>query len=243
MLTALVPHAVAALLGLPAARADERYRPMARALMALLAVHVGHALSLLPRPNRAERIARIAAGLTVPPYVGVARASWAVEQVLTVAWYTLLAWTVWHVLKDKGPEAVRRSDPCAPPTSPRARRTALLRGAICLPPFFLASSALLFAIYPLVRGRAVELAASIVFGVSIAVQLMAANRYVLRWRRPTAAQGVAFVIVVGSIADAAGPWLFAHPARDWYAGEPVGVLIWAVVGGVELWATVKMRAR
>jgi hypothetical protein len=230
----LIPHAVAALLGVGLARADERYRFMSRALLVLLVARVGAEASRLFRPDKAERVAAYAAGLHVAPYEGIARASWAVEQVAVVVWYAALAWAVWRALKQESPG----SDQLPRLSTARPWR---LAGATLLAPAFLASSALLFFLYPLVRGRPVELASVVVFCAALAVQLVAATRYILRWRRPDAAQGVALVLVAGSVADAAGPWIQGRPSLHWFAGEPVGVLIWCVAIGVELWGIVTKR--
>jgi hypothetical protein len=245
----LIPHAVAALLGVGAARADERYRPMSRALLALLGARSVLEVSRLFRPDRAERKAAYVAGLLLAPYEGIARASWAVEQVAVVTWYAVLSWAVWRALEGARSGRSQTSD-----VSPGFRLTpdgiAVDRSAAsdrarstCLALAFLASSALLFFLYPVVRGRPVELASVVVFCSALAAQLAAATRYIHRWRRPDAAQGVALVLVAGSVADAAGPWLFSHPSLDWKAGEPVGVLIWGVIAGAEIWTIVKRRTR
>lgn len=236
----IVPHAVAAALGLLLAHRERRFRFMSRAIVALLTVDAGQFAARAMRGDVSARLAAIAAGAAVAPYEGVARASWAVEQALTVAWYGVLAWAVWRGLKDESP-AGETTGLSAPPTGPAARRTAPLL-PLYLVTAFLASSVLLFALYPLVRGRPVELAAVVVFCAALAAQLVAATRYVLAWRRPDAARGVALVLVAGSVADAV-VWMGARPARDWSAAGPVGVLIWLVVGGVELCSIVKMRGR
>jgi hypothetical protein len=259
MLTALVPHALAALLGARLARADERFRPMSRGLLALLGVHLGHYLCQLPRPDRAERIARFAAGLPVVPYEGAARASWAVEQALVLTWYVVLSWAVCRALavlqqeRQQQDRAIRAGPHEAAPERGDARskpethgrylvRSLVHHGRTIGALSFLASSAALFFLYPAVRGRPVELASTVVFCAALTAQLAAATQYILRWRQPDAARGVALVLVAGSVADAAGPWLFASPARDWRAGEPVGVLIWLVTIGVELWVIARRRA-
>lgn len=233
MQVTLIPHALAALLGVGVARADERFRPMSRALLTLLAARGLAEGSRLFRPDKAERVAAYAAGLPVPPYAGLARASWAVEQVAVVAWYAALSWAVWQGLKTTAPREHTEE-----PSPPRKNAERFSYSALA----FLASSALLFAVYPLVRGRLVEVAATVVFCSALAVQLAAATRYVLRWHRPNVTQGVALVLVVGSIADAAGPFVNGRPSLHWYAGEPVGVLIWLTIGASELCRIVKRRA-
>jgi hypothetical protein len=229
----LIPHAIAAALGLCAARADKGYRLMSHALLVLFGARSVLEASRLFRPDRAERKAAYAAGVLVAPYEGAARASWAVEQVAVVAWYAVLAWVVWRALKDERPQEHTGG----------VRGTERMPGLILLALAFLASSALLFFLYPLIRGRPTEVASVVVFCAALAVQLVAATRYILRWRRPDAAQGVALVLVAGSVADAAGPWIQARPSLHWFAGEPVGVLIWGVIAGAEIWTIVKRRTR
>ncbi len=248
----LIPHALAALLGARLACVDERYRPMARALLILLSARAAFEGSRLFRPDRIARKALYAAGIQAPPYEGVARASWAVEQVATVAWYAAIAWAVWRALKDDCPKRGRLVDvspasgnarsPCYEAVPVRLGGSSRVGAAGILSALaLLASSVFLFAVYPAVRGRPVELAATVVFCAALAMQLVAATRYILHWRRPDAARGVALVLVAGSVADAAGPFLMARPASDWFSGEPVGVLIWSVVGGVTLWGIVTRR--
>ncbi len=247
----LAAHAIAALLGTRVARADERYRPMSRTLLLLLAVHAGRYLAQALRPGTAERVARYAAGLPVPPYEDVARASWAVDQVLVLAWYAALTWVIWRELKEKSPNHpdLNRSPTHgvgfgvtpARTTASHCRDVGWTKGILLAPALLASSALLLFAAYPLVRGRPMELATTVVFCAALAVQLAAATLYILRWRRPDVTRGVALVLVVGSLADAAGPYIMAHPARDWYAGEPVGVLVWLVILGAELWGIVSRR--
>ncbi len=262
----LIPHAIAALLGVGAARADERFRLMSRALLVMLGARSVAEVSQLFRPNVADRIAAHAAGLPVAPYEGIARASWAVEQVAVVAWYALLARAAWRALKDEAPgerlngvapsgahlldhpdsnrspepEQVRAGVTLSRTTASHCRDVGRAR-SIYLALTFLASSALLFFLYPIVRGRPTEVASVVVFCAALAVQLVAATRYIHRWRRPDAAQGVALVLVVGSVADAAGPFIQGRPSLHWLSGEPVGVLIWCVVGGVALCRIVTTR--
>jgi hypothetical protein len=242
----LLPHFVAAGLSLLLADRDRRFHFTSRAIVGLYAVTVARIVSRLPRPDIPERIAAVAAGLQVSPYEGLSRAAWAVDQVLAVTWYAVLSWAVWRGLKDEAPGQSRSSRMTTGASCVCASRSLpdvisggrwLLYAALA----FLASPVPLFFAYPLVRGRPVELASTVVFCVALAVQLAAATRYLQHWRHPDVAQQVALVLVAGSVADAAGPFVLAHPARDWYAGEPVGVLIWTVVGGVALWEIVTTR--
>ncbi len=256
----VVPHAFAAALGLLLAHRERRFREMGQTIAALLGLSAARILSRLPRADIPERIAAIAAGQVPPPYVGLARVSWAVEQPIVVAWYAVLTWAVWRALKDEGsgggfvpttpdPGLLNHPDSNRSPIRISSRVSVTLSRttashcrdvgrarSMYLALALLASSVLLFALYPVVRGRFVEVAATIVFCAALTAQLAAATGYVLRWRRPDAARGVALVLVVGSIADAAGPYLMGRPASDWFSGEPVGVLIWGVIGGCELWA-------
>jgi hypothetical protein len=245
------PHAVAAALGLLLAHRERRFRFMGRALAALLILSAARIVSRLPRPDIAQRAADAATGLRVPAYEGLARASWAVEQPVVTAWYAVLTWAVWRALKDEAPGAGAPGaevPSMSGPSTRRPRHQASTSGpfmgparVVYLALAFLASPVPLFFLYPLVRGRPVEIASVVVFCIALAVQLAAATRYILRWRRPDVAQGVALVLVVGSVADAAGPYLFARPALDWLSGEPVGVLIWLVINGVELWVIATKR--
>lgn len=257
-------HAIAAALGLLLARRERRFRSMSRAVLLLLAVNAAMIVARAARGDVSARLAAIAAGLPVAPYVGLARASWAVEQTMALAWYAVLAWAVWRALKDEGPrhgfepsslgpQQLNHPDSNRSPTRGGGLGVTLSRTtashcrdvgrarSIYLVLALLASSVLLFALYPIARGRTIDLASTVVFAAALVVQLAAATGYVLRWRQPDAARGVALVLVAGSVADAAGPWLLASPARDWTTGEPIGVLIWCVVGGVELWAIAKTR--
>jgi len=267
-----LPHLLAALLGCALSRRVPNYRRVPVALAWLLALDLAAQALRLARGDVDARLAAYVAGGEVPPYVGAARAAWAVEQVLRAGWYAVRAGAVWQVLaargvvkrgsttgrgggdlKDETPAGRRPGGLCCAPASrsPRmsagplgwgsvARIRAISAGLRTLLAFAaLASSLVLFALYPLVRGRPAELAAVALFVAALAAQLVAATRYILRWRAPDAAQAVALVLVCGALADAAGPWIVGQPVRDWYAGGPSGAAMWGVVAAIEAVALAK----
>jgi hypothetical protein len=251
-------HLLAAALGLRLARTEPAYRRLAHAIALLLALDLTRGGARLLRGDVSARLTAYVARLPVPPYEGIARWSWAVEQVATVSWYAVLAGAVWRGLeKGKAPELPLES--LAPACSPldggthldrrngglvsTARPQRLSRNipsdARQSPPILSALACCatvpaLFLAYPAVRGRPVELALVAVFLLALAVQLVAVTRYTLRWQRPDAVKGVALILAIGSVADLV-MWMQGHPTRDWSAAGPTGVLIWCAVGGVEAW--------
>ena len=234
-------------LGWHLARRRPDYRGTSTALLVLLAIRLARSGARALRGDVAGRLALYIEGVTPPPYVGAARAAWALDTALAVAWYVALAVTVWRGLKDDGPEVAPEPIPLShrPPGGVLPRRsrcshpTPSKRLAILAALAILSTS--IFLAYPAVRGRPVELALVAVFAVSLAAQLAAVTRYTLRWRAPDLAAGVALVLAVSSLADAAGPWILARPVRDWLVGEPAGAVTWGVIAAVEVWALARGR--
>lgn len=216
-----LPHLLAAVLGLGLARHEQSYRRVSRTLVALLVIDVARGGLRLLRGDVAARLAAYAAGAVPPPYVGLARVSWATELMLATAWYAVLTWVVWRSLG-----------------SEQASRSARLNYWPAAVGVVLAVS--LYLAYPAVRGRPIEVASLIMFLTALAVQFFAVTRYVLRWKRPSYSAAVALILAIGSTADLV-LWMRGHPVRDWSSGAPTGVLIFAVVGGVELWGIVAAR--
>lgn len=255
-----LPHLAAVVLGAALARTAPSFRPVARALAALLAIDVARSMARAARPEAADRIAAYVAGHSLPPYEGLERASWAVEQALTVGWYTSLAWCVWEALrvpheeggeKDRGVGGDRGAVVVddrnhAGETEPGERHGESLfvdhARTIAASATVVFVAAELFALYPAIRGRPVEVAHVLVFVASLAVQCSSATLYAMAWRSPTTAQIVALALTIGSVADLAGPMMLGHPVRDAAVAGPAGVLIWVVIGGVEAWAIAATRS-
>lgn len=255
-----IPHAMAAILGLILANRARRFRPIAHAVAILFAIDAARSIARGARPDAHDRIAAYLAGHPLPPYEGLARASWAAEQALTVAWYAVLALGVWEALRvpqkkrgdddggvgytrdtivmgdgdhasqaESGDRNLKRSFVDHPRT--------VAAGAIAV---FLAAE--LFALYPAIRGRPVEVAHVLVFVASLAAQCSSATIYAMAWTRPAPSQIVALVLTIGSVADLAGPMMLGHPVRDAAIAGPAGMLIWLAIGGVEAWAIAVIRS-
>ena len=256
-----LPHVAAAVLGWHLARRRPDYRGTSTALLVLLAIRLARSGARALRGDVAGRLALYAEGVTPPPYVGAARVAWALDTALAVAWYVALAVTVWRGLRvplgERGEQHHGEDDHRDPMVLDSSKGAAEheARGSdvvgalvdhshprmIATLAALVALACALFALYPTVRGRPVELAMVGVFAVSLAVQLAAVTRYALRWRAPDLAAGVALVLAVSSLADAAGPWILARPVRDWLVGEPAGAVTWGVIAAVEVWALARGR--
>jgi len=228
-----IPHIIAVILGLYFARSERSYRIVARSVAIMLCIRVARDVCRSLRPNAAERIAAYVSGHTIPPYVGIERASWAAEQALTIGWYIALGWTAWETLRvpERGPSHVDDD----------GRNRFCSTVVACLSTFIFVSVEL-YLIYPSIRGRIFEAIMVCVFFASLAAQSFSFASHAMGRRRPNAARLVALLIVVGSVADALGQWASGQPVRDAEAAGPAGVLVWVLIGGIELWAIAAARS-
>lgn len=136
-----------------------------------------------------------------------------------VAWYAVTAWGVVGVLARREPWAVGFS----------------LVPAVALP-FAPAAIAV-----QLGETMALERFA---FALSLAVQLLAALRFLSRGRSPDDAQRVALVLMASSVIDAApGPWMLGEPARDWGVGLWISAATWIVVAGWEVRCLIRVHSK
>lgn len=221
-----------------------RQRRIAGALCLLLALDVLRSASLRFR--------------TVPPYAGLARASWAVSGAALLAWYAATAWAVWSVLLGTDKATAREAGSLRGPSleasplegsEPPVKVSAVemvvgFLGAhhrMLLALASLASAAVLFAAYPLIRGAPYMAATRAVFALALAAQALAVARFAARGQRPDAPQFVALLLALSSLASAAGPWAFGEPARDWSLARSISVVTFVVIAGVELWTLLRRR--
>ena len=104
----------------------------------------------------------------------------------------------------------------------------------------------LYELYPIVRGLRIVAAAVAVKVVSLAVILYAGTLGVLRWHLPAredrAAWATAWLLVVSSIASAAGPWARGRPVQEWGLAPYVSIPTWLLIGGVNAWMLCRVTA-
>jgi hypothetical protein len=153
---------------------------------------------------------------------------------LFAGWYAATAWCVWAVLrKDEAPSPSSASGP---------DDTKLGANGILI---LLSPAALVLCAAVAVELRLTMPLAGAAFTLALVVQLVASTRCVLAGRWPArddrAAWLSAWVLVCSSIADLAGSWLLAQPARDWYISRWISLATWLVVGGVHLWMLLGKR--
>ncbi len=148
-----------------------------------------------------------------PPYMGIARAAWAVSGAAALAWYAVTTWTTWTVLDREEPKRAR--------------------SVIALP--LLALPVALFAAYPIVRGPLFVAVVRGAFALALAAQILAAGRFAARGVRPGSAQRIALLLALSSFVDAFGPWFVGNPLRDWDYARWISVVTWIIVSGVSLW--------
>lgn len=193
-----------------------------------------------------ERVAALAEGRALAAYVGLDRWRWAGGWAATLAWYAVTTWIVAVCLKNNGPTRDIEQGRCR--GSERRDESANHRGVPAKAIVVLAAPLAVVALYlayPALRGRRIELVSVVAYGLALGAQLAVATLACLDWRVPPPDERApwltGWILTCSTIASAAGAWALAHPVRDWYATRWIGVLTWAAVGGVHLWALTRRR--